>query len=125
MLELTDREYDVMDVLWRRGSGTVAEVRSDLTDELAYTTVLWVLQTLESKGHVNHQKEGRAYRYRPLVQRDVARGTALNSILHRLFNGSASLLLASLVAERELPEEEVEQMIEVLTKETPDRRSEK
>ena len=59
---LTDRELDVMAVLWERGSGTVAEVKAALRDELAYTTVLTVLRILEAKGHVRHEGEGRAHR---------------------------------------------------------------
>jgi len=58
----TDRELDVMSILWRAGSGTVTEVRDALGEELAYTSVLSVLQTLEAKGYVGHEAEGRAYR---------------------------------------------------------------
>ena len=53
-ISFTDRELDVMAVLWERGSATVAEVRERLPDDLAYTTVLTVLRTLEEKGHVEH-----------------------------------------------------------------------
>ena len=58
----TDRELDVMGVLWERGPSTVTEVREGLADELAYTTVLTVLRVLEEKGHVGHEEEGRAPR---------------------------------------------------------------
>src|SRR5438552_1772210 len=58
-----------MNVLWDAGSATVAEVRERLSDDLAYTTVLTVLRTLEQKGYVGHTGEGRAHRYRPLVKR--------------------------------------------------------
>ena len=56
-ISFTDRELDVMAVLWERGSATVAEVRERIPDELAYTTVLTVLRTLEEKGHVGHRGE--------------------------------------------------------------------
>ncbi|HLV25786.1 MAG TPA: BlaI/MecI/CopY family transcriptional regulator, partial [Gemmatimonadales bacterium] len=63
----TDRELDVMSVLWQRGPCTVAEVRAELPASLAYTTVLTVLRTLEDKGYAGHEEEGKAYRYHALV----------------------------------------------------------
>ncbi|MFC1661420.1 BlaI/MecI/CopY family transcriptional regulator, partial [Gemmatimonadota bacterium] len=54
-----------MNVLWRLGSGTVAEVQKGLLDSLAYTTVLTILRTLEKKGYARHEAEGRAHRYLP------------------------------------------------------------
>ncbi|HWK89440.1 MAG TPA: BlaI/MecI/CopY family transcriptional regulator [Longimicrobium sp.] len=107
---LTDRELDAMSILWRHGSGTVNEVRDRLSDELAYTTVLWVLQTLEEKGFVRHEKEGRAYRYFPTMEQEEAGGNALERIMDKVFHGSASMLLAQLVAERRLPPEELRRM---------------
>jgi predicted transcriptional regulator len=62
-ISLTDREADVMQVLWDHGPSVVADVRSRLTDKLAYTTVLTVLRTLEAKGYVGHEEEGRQHRY--------------------------------------------------------------
>src|ERR687888_495120 len=76
-VSFTDRELDVMAVLWDRGPSTVAEVREALEDELAYTTVLTVLRTLEEKGYAGHQEAGRAYRYHPLVERETAGRSAL------------------------------------------------
>ena len=111
---LTDRELDAMSILWRHGSGTVAEVRQRLADELAYTTVLWVLQTLEEKGFVRHEKEGRAYRYHPTIQQEAAGGSALDRIVDKVFHGSAAMLLAQLVGERKLPAAELERMRDLL-----------
>jgi predicted transcriptional regulator len=111
---LTDRELDVMSILWRAGSGTVAEVRKALDDRLAYTTVLWALQTLEEKGHARHEKEGRAYRYYPVVEQETAGGSALNRLVDKVFHGSAAMLLAQLVSERQLPPEELQRMRELL-----------
>ncbi|MDP2471223.1 MAG: BlaI/MecI/CopY family transcriptional regulator, partial [Candidatus Palauibacterales bacterium] len=62
-VRLTPRELDIMAVLWRRESGTVNEVWESLDDDLAYSTVLTMLRTLEAKGHVRHEAEGKAYRY--------------------------------------------------------------
>jgi len=112
--KLTDRELDVMSILWRVGSGTVAEVRKLLDDRLAYTTVLWALQTLEEKGHARHEKEGRAYRYYPVSAQETAGGSALDRLVEKVFHGSAAMLLAQLVSERSLPPEELKRMRELL-----------
>src|SRR3712207_6146058 len=96
----TDRELDVMGVLWDRGPSTVAEVREALPDDLAYNTVLTVLRILKEKGHVGYEEEGRAHRYHPLVQREEAGESALRRMVRKLFRGSPELLLTQLVADR-------------------------
>lgn len=111
---LTGRELDVMSILWKLGSATVTEVREQLTDELAYTTVLSALQTLEEKGHVGHEQEGRAYRYHPLIEAEEAGGGALDRILDKVYHGSAELLLAQLVSERRFSPAELERMRDLL-----------
>lgn len=112
MMEIafTERELDVMTALWELGSGTVAEVRAELPDDLAYTTVLTMLRVLEEKGHVGHTEEGRAHRYRALVGRQAAGESALRRLTRRLFRGSPELLLTHLVSDRDLTEEELKRM---------------
>ena len=111
---LTDRELDIMSVLWREGSGTVAEVRDALGDDAGYTTVLKILQILEEKGAVRHEQEGRAYRYFPLIESASAGGRALTRIVNKIFHGSAEMLLATLVEDREFSEEEIARMRSIL-----------
>ncbi len=106
----TDRELDIMAVLWEHGPSTVADVRERLPLELAYTTVLTILRTLEEKGHVGHESEGRAYRYHALVERGEARVTALDRITHKLFAGSTETLLAHLVSDQELSDEQLQRI---------------
>lgn len=113
-VSFTDRELDVMSVLWREGSGTVAEVRESLTDELGYTSVLKILQILEEKGHVGHEKEGRAHRYFPLVAPDEAGRSALGRIVNKIFHGSAELTLARLVEQRSISRDELARMRRIL-----------
>lgn len=113
-VDLTERELDVMNVLWDRGSGTVAEVREALDDDLAYTTVLTVLQILEKKGHARRQEEGRAHRYFPAVERRRARESALRKITRRLFGGSPELLLTHLVRDESLDEDDLERIARLL-----------
>lgn len=113
-ISFTERELDVMAVLWDRGSATVAEVRDALSDELAYTTVLTVLRTLEEKGYVDHVEEGKAHRYRPLVARDKAGRSALTRLVRKVFRGSPEMLLTQLVSDRKLTAEELKRMRQLL-----------
>lgn len=113
-IRFTQRELDVMSVLWDRGPSTVAEVRQALDDQLAYTTVLTVLRILEEKGYAAHTTEGRAHRYRPLVERAAAGGSALRRLTDRLFGGSPELLLTRLVDDEDLTEEELRRMRDLL-----------
>ena len=109
-ISFTDRELDVMAVLWDRGSATVAQVRERLPDDLAYTTVLSVLRTLEEKGHVDHREEGKAHRYFPLVERRVAGRSALARLIDTVFNGSPELLLTQLVSDRDLSDDQIKNL---------------
>lgn len=108
MAILTDRELDIMGVLWTRGAATVAEVRDQIDDELAYTTVLTILRTLEAKGHVGHEDSGgRAYLYFPkTVRRDAARA-ALRHLVDTVFDGAPDRLVARLLAEERLSPEQL------------------
>lgn len=113
-VSFTGRELDVMAVLWTHGPSTVAEVREHLEDELAYTTVLTILRTLEAKGFVSHEEEGKAHRYAPLVARDRAGRSALGQVLDKIFGGSREMLLANLVRERGVDAAELKRLRKVL-----------
>lgn len=110
----TDRELDLMTVLWDRGPSTVADVRAELADELAYTTVLTILRTLEEKGYVGHEAEGRAYRYHTLVERGDARVSAVERVTRKLFSGSTEMLLTHLVSDQELSDDQLERIKSLL-----------
>jgi len=113
-VQFSDRELDLMAVLWKLGSGTVAEVREHLDDEPGYTSILKILQRLEEKGHVRHEQEGRAYRYFPTVAWEDAGRTALGRIVDKIFRGSAELTFARLVEERPLSSREIERIRKIL-----------
>ena len=108
-------KLDVMSVLWDAESATVAEVRERLSDDLAYTTVLTVLRTLEQKGYVDHTGEGRAHRYHPLVKRAAAGRSALSTLVDKVFDGSPELLLTQLVSDKHLSDEELRRLRKLLT----------
>lgn len=108
--DFTPRELDVMAVLWALGDATVADVHERLADDLAYTTVLTVLRTLERKKAVRHEEEGKAYRYFPVVERDAAGRRALQRIRDKIFGGSEALLLTQFVNEGDLSAQELERL---------------
>ena len=78
-MRLTDREADVMRVLWDHGRSSVAAVREALSDRLAYTTVLTILRVLEGKGYVDHEEVGRGYRYFAAVPEEAAQQSAVRA----------------------------------------------
>ena len=107
-LGLTDGELRLMDVIWERGAATVSEVVEALPPSLPlhYSTVLTTLRILETKGYLKHVKEGRAFIYKPVVDKDQARDGALNHLLRRFFEGSPELLVLSLVRGKKIDAQE-------------------
>jgi predicted transcriptional regulator len=109
-VQFTDREIDVMEVLWERGPSLVAEVQAALSDELAYTTVLTILRTLEGKGYVGRAPEGRGHRYFAADTHTTAQKSALQHLTRKLFKGSAELLFTHLVSDRKLSAKQIRNM---------------
>jgi predicted transcriptional regulator len=116
---LTDREAEIMEVLWEHGPSTVAEVRAQLADKPAYTTVLTILRILETKGFISHAEEGRAHRYAAQVGREAARRSALQALSKKFFNGSAALLLTHLVSDQKLSREDIRRIRALLARQAP------
>jgi BlaI family penicillinase repressor len=113
----TERELDLMAVLWDLGPSTAAEVRLALADQgvdLAYNTVLTLLRILEGKGYVDHVAEDRAHRFRAAVEREEARASALTRTLHRMFGGSAETLVAQLVQQPGLSKKDLKRLRRVI-----------
>lgn len=101
---LTDAELRLMEVVWKMGVATVADVVDGVAGDppLAYSTVLTTLRILENKGYLVHSKQGRAFAYKPAVERDAARNNAIRHLLRRFFDGSAELLLLNLLESTEV-----------------------
>jgi BlaI family penicillinase repressor len=108
--QFTDRELDIMNVLWETGGGTATEVQKRLADKLAYNTVLTILRILEDKGYLRHEEEGRAFRYLPRVARKTAKASAVKRLVRKLFDGEAKLLATDLVADRSLSDEDLREL---------------
>lgn len=115
---LADREAELMEVLWDYGPSTVAEVRDRVSDDLAYTTVLSMLRSLEAKGYVTHDSEGKAHRYSALIERDAARRSALRAMSEKFFKGSTATLLTHFVAQEKLSDADVRRLRALLARRT-------
>jgi predicted transcriptional regulator len=113
-ISFTDREADIMHVLWERGPSVVSEVQKQLKDKLAYTTVLTMLRTLEAKGYVGHEEAGRQHRYFATVQRQAAQKSALKHLLGKFFKDSSEVLFARLVSDQKLSPDEIRRMRKLL-----------
>ena len=116
---LTGREHEIMTILWERGSGTVAEVRDQLPHDLAYTTVLSLIRTMEEKKLVRHETEGRAHRYFPLIQERSVRRSALKQLVETVFQGAPELLLTQLVSDRRLSEADLRRIRQLIDERLP------
>ena len=90
-VDLSRRERQIMDVVYRRGRATAAEVRDNLPDPPSYSAVRALLRLLEEKGHLGHEQDGRPYVYRPTVPASRARRSALRRVLQTFFDDSVEL----------------------------------
>ncbi len=106
----TQRELDIMAVLWERGASTVAEVRAALPVEVSHNTVATLLGILESKGHVGHTEERRAFRYHAVTAREEAGRSAFQRLVDTVFGGSAEAMLLHFVRDRRLTRAELERI---------------
>ncbi len=95
--QLTRRERQIMDIVYRRGHATAAEVLAELPDPPSYSAVRALLRILEEKGYLRHQQEGPRYVFLPTLARDKARRSALKQMVQTFFDGSAEQAVAALL----------------------------
>jgi BlaI family penicillinase repressor len=114
-LHLTQRELDIMSVLWEIGEGTVNEIREKVDPNLAYTTVSSMIRLLEMKAYVSHRRGvGKTHIYFPAIDSETAGESALGRVLDKIYGGSPIRLLAHLVEKNRLSEKELARMRELL-----------
>jgi BlaI family transcriptional regulator, penicillinase repressor len=99
---LTTAEHRIMEVIWARGSATVAEVVEALKGVDAYTTILTLMRILKAKGYLVSRKEGRAFVFAPKVDRDTVAQKAANQLVSRFFGGSPGELVLSFLRDEKL-----------------------
>lgn len=118
---LTDAELRLMNVIWEKGSATVAEVAQALPSnlDLAYNTVLTTLRILEDKGFVRHEKlaDGRAFVYQAVVDREEAGRSAVRYLISRFFRNSPEMLVQNLLDDEDLSEKELGRIRKMLAQE--------
>jgi predicted transcriptional regulator len=93
---LSRRERQILDLLYRTGRATAADVQAGIPDPPSYSAVRAMLRILEEKGHVRHDLDGLRYVYMPTVARDRAKRSALKHVVNTFFDGSASQVMAAL-----------------------------
>jgi predicted transcriptional regulator len=115
---LTRRERLIMDILYRRGRATAAEVLEELSGTPSYSTVRTQLRVLEEKGHVRHEEEGLRYVYMPAVPRHAARKSALRHLVDTFFDGSAEKVVGALLGGEgaRLTEDELQRIADLIAK---------
>jgi predicted transcriptional regulator len=101
---------DIMAVLWRQGSATVGEVKAGVSDPIAYSTVLTILRILEGKGHVRHEKDGKAFRYYAVTKPEQASDSVLQRLVSKVYHGSREMLIARLVSDRHITAAELKRI---------------
>ncbi len=109
---LSRRERQIMDILYRLGSATAAEIQENLPDAPSYSAVRSLLRILEEKGHLRHQYDGPRYIFTPIVSRPAAQKSALKQIVRTFFDGSATQAVAALLdmSARDLSDDELEKL---------------
>ena len=109
---LTDAEARLMAILWERETSTVAEVLAAVRSKrpLTYSTVQTMLRILEAKGYAKHEKVGRAFIYRAVVDATQARRRALKHLVSRLFNNSPSLLVLNVLEDEQIDPAELKRL---------------
>lgn len=114
-LHLTQRELDIMSVLWEMGEATATEVRDRVDPDLAYTSISSMIRMLELKGFVSHRRgEGKTHVYFPVIDAEEAGKSALGRVLEKIYGGSPTKLLAQLMDQKRLSDKELTRMRELL-----------
>ena len=111
---LTRREREIMDILYRRGRATAAEVLEDLAEPPSYSAVRALLRLLEEHGHAKHVQDGPRYVYMPAVARSDARRSAIAHVVSTFFEGSVADAVATLVERSTLSKPELNRLAQLI-----------
>ena len=113
---LSRRERQIMDVLYRLGSATAAEVQSNIPEAPSYSAVRALLRILVEKGHIRHSYDGPRYIYSPIISRPVAQKSALKQLVKTFFDGSSSNAVAALLdmSGKELSDSELDRLAAIV-----------
>jgi predicted transcriptional regulator len=114
--QLSRRERQILDVLYKEGRATAADVQAGLPDPPSYSAVRAMLRILEEKGHIRHELDGPRYVYMPTIGRDRAKRSALKHVVNTFFDGSAAQVMAALfeLSPRDLGEDEIARLRQLI-----------
>ncbi len=111
----TPAELEVLQILWQRGPSTVRDVLAAVSKERAYTSVMSLLNVMTEKKLVTREPEGRAFRYTARFRPDQTQRKILSDLLHRVFEGSASALVARLLEQSRPTPKELDAIHQLIT----------
>ena len=106
----TDKELEIMRVIWKMGEASARQIQEQLSGEQHYNSVMTIIRVLERKNHLTHREEGRTYIYRPTVSRTRARKRVLSHLIQHVFDGSAASLVLNLVEAGDLSIEDLDEI---------------
>lgn len=123
-MNLSKRERQILEILYRRGKATAAEVQEELADGSTYSAVRGMLRVLNEKGLANFEAEGVRYIFSPATPRDEAAKSALDGLLNTFFSGSVSQVVSTLLSEQErkISDEELERLAKLIERAKKERK---
>ena len=110
----TDRELEIMKIVWDLGEATAREIQARLPGERHYNTVLTIIRVLEAKGHLTHRAQGKSYVYKARHAPQKARNRVIRHLIDHVFAGSAASLVLHLVETGSLTEEDLQSIRQTL-----------
>jgi predicted transcriptional regulator len=113
---LSRRERQIMEIVYRRGKATAAEVLDELPDPPTYSAVRAALRLLEERGRLTHEMDGKRFVYRPTTPRNRARATALRDLVRTFFGGSTEQVVNALIEEQKPSRDELERLAALIAR---------
>lgn len=114
--QLSRRERQIMDIIYRLGEASVGDVQKELADDLNYSSVRALMNILKDKGVLKHRQAGRAYIYKPVVAQKKAGHMALNQLVNTFYEGSVESVIAALINnnDKNISEEEYQRLMQLI-----------
>lgn len=111
-MRLSDSEWKIANCLWEKKSMTIAEITKELSESTGWTrfTVITLLKRMLEKGAVSYDQKGRTKYFSPAIDKSEAENEEVESLLDRVYNGNAGLLISNIITSDRLTEEQIEEL---------------
>lgn len=116
----TDKELEIMQIVWELGEATTRQIQEKLSGERHYNSVLTIVRVLEKKGHLSHHEEGRTFIYSATESREKSRESVLGYLIKQVFGGSAASLVLNLVETGDLTSKDLEEIRREIAERSPE-----